>query len=78
MNLSFTEVYQNLVGKQFKEVGCTRNSKKAEVSINRSIKMCQTRLMKVQFSQCRLTVHLVVLGWVDSQIEFRSSYWMLL
>lgn len=34
MNLNFPEVYQNAVGKQFKEVGWTCNSKKAEVSIN--------------------------------------------
>jgi len=51
---------------------------KAEVSINRNIEMYQTHLMKVQFSQCRLTVHSVARGWLDSQIGFHSSNQMLL
>jgi len=40
--------------------------------------MYQTHLMKVQFSQCRLTVHSVARGWLDSQIGFHSSNQMLL
>lgn len=62
-HLIFTELY----GKQFKEVGCTRNSKKAGISMNRTI-MYQTDFKKVRL---RLSVHLVACGWVCSQTELR-------
>lgn len=35
MNLSVTEIYRNLVGKQFTEFEYTHNSKTAEVSVNK-------------------------------------------
>lgn len=42
-------MFQNLVGRQFEEVGCTHNSKKADIELNKNNKMHQSRLMKLIF-----------------------------